>query len=506
MILRLLLASIAAILYTNIIFAQEFISKSKEGVTIHYRVLSELERTVTVYGNRKMYKNTKELTIPEEVNYNGINYKVTEIAPKTFGDWNHIDGCGLQYISLPKTLKVIGKYAFSGNEINKVWLPEGLQTIGQNAFFDNYSVKTIYIPNSVRNMGKHVFGYSGAFTTVKSVKDVTIENLPPYITTSNCDYYGINSSAVERYYAYHPQTPQPKESTSQTVKLDVSEIQGEKRPTTTINQEKQSMPIIKAFSDVDKDIPTTTFENENTFAVIFANEKYQEEVAVEYAENDGEMFKEYCHKVLGLPEDNIHLRKNATKNNILAELSWMKKVADAYSGQARFIVFYAGHGIPDEKTGSAYLLPVDGIGTEPETAYSLEQFYKTLGSLPVANVTVFMDACFSGSKRGEGMLASARGVAMKAKTQAPQGKMVVFSAAQGDETAYPFKEKEHGLFTYYLLKKLKDTKGNVTYGELSTYLQTEVKRKSIVANNKSQTPTVNASQSVANSWKNMKLK
>ena len=117
-----------------------------------------------------------------------------------------------------------------------------------------------------------------------------------------------------------------------------------------------------------------------------------------------------------------------------------------------------------------------------------------------------MDACFSGSKRGEGMLASARGVAIKTKTQAPQGKMVVFSAAQGDETAYPFKDKEHGLFTYYLLKKLQETKGNVTYGELSTYLQTEVKRKSIVANSKSQTPTVTPSQSVANSWKNMKLK
>ena len=262
----------------------------------------------------------------------------------------------------------------------------------------------------------------------------------------------------------------------------------------------------KPSSDVDVNLPSNAVTNDKTFAVIFANENYQEEVKVEYAENDGEMFKEYCNKVLGIPEDNIHLRKNATKNNMIAEISWMKKVADAYDGQAKFIVFYAGHGIPDEKTGSAYLLPVDGIGTEPETAYSLAQFYKTLGALPAANITVFMDACFSGSKRGEGMLASSRGVAIKAKTQAPQGKMVVFSAAQGDETAYPFKEKGHGLFTYYLLKKLQETKGNVTYGELSTYIQTEVKRKSIVANNKSQTPTVNPSQSVANSWKNMKLK
>ena len=55
------------------------------------------------------------------------------------------------------------------------------------------------------------------------------------------------------------------------------------------------------------------------------------------------------------------------------------------------------------------------------TGYSLQQFYKELGDMPSAGVTVFMDACFSGSKRGEGMLASARGVAIKAKAQAPTG-------------------------------------------------------------------------------------
>jgi hypothetical protein len=36
----------------------------------------------------------------------------------------------------------------------------------------------------------------------------------------------------------------------------------------------------------------------------------------------------------------------------------------------------------------------------------------------------------------------------------PQGNMVVFSAAQGDETAYPNNDEKHGMFTYFLLKKL----------------------------------------------------
>lgn len=259
-------------------------------------------------------------------------------------------------------------------------------------------------------------------------------------------------------------------------------------------------------SDVDIGLPENPANSENTFAIIFANENYQEEAKVDYALNDGEMLKVYCNKVLGLPESNIHFRKDATLNNIKAELSWMQQVAKAYKGLARFIVYYAGHGIPDEKSGTSYLLPIDGKGTMLDTEYSLTTFYETLGNLPAKNITVFMDACFSGAKRGNGMLASARGVAIKAKPQAPKGKMVVFSAAQGDETAYPFKEKEHGLFTYYLLKKLKDTKGNVTYDELGNYICEQVTRKSIVANGKSQTPTVVPSAGLADNWRTMKLK
>ena len=48
---------------------------------------------------------------------------------------------------------------------------------------------------------------------------------------------------------------------------------------------------------------------------------------------------------------------------------------------------------------TAYLLPVDGIGTDISTGYKLDDLYSALGNIPTKNVTVFMDACFSGSKR-----------------------------------------------------------------------------------------------------------
>lgn len=259
-------------------------------------------------------------------------------------------------------------------------------------------------------------------------------------------------------------------------------------------------------SYVDFDIPMANNISNNTFAVIISNEKYQMEKFVQYAENDGKAFTEYCKKTLGLPEKNVHFVTNATLNNIKHEIKWLQDVITVYNGDAKIIFYYAGHGIPDEQNKSAYLLPIDGYGSDVTTGYALEDLYKALGSLPSKSVTVFLDACFSGAKRDGEMLASARGVAIKVKQATPVGNIVVFSAAQGDETAYPYKEEEHGLFTYYLLKKLQETKGDVTLGELGDYIKTQVERQSIVINGKLQSPSIVSTATVANSWKKWTLK
>jgi hypothetical protein len=84
--------------------------------------------------------------------------------------------------------------------------------------------------------------------------------------------------------------------------------------------------------------------------------------------------------------------------------------------------------------------------------------------------------------------------------------MIVFSAAQGNETAYPYRAKGHGMFTYFLLKKLQETAGDVTLGELSDYVIDNVRKTSIVENNgKLQTPTVATSASAASTWRSRHL-
>lgn len=260
-------------------------------------------------------------------------------------------------------------------------------------------------------------------------------------------------------------------------------------------------------SDVDKNIPEAkSADADNTFAVVIANESYNKEAGVPFAANDGKIFAEYCKRTIGLPETNVRLLTNATLNDMKHEIGWLHQVIDTRKGKAKVIFYYAGHGIPDEKDRQAYLLPVDGYGSDVSTGYSLNNLYQELGSIPSKSVVILLDACFSGAKREGDMLASARGIALKANRGEPQGNMVVISAAQGDETAYPYKKEGHGLFTYFLLKKMQESEGDVTLKELGDYLSEKVSQQSIVVNSKSQTPTIIVSNSINGDWTSWKLK
>lgn len=256
---------------------------------------------------------------------------------------------------------------------------------------------------------------------------------------------------------------------------------------------------------IDKNIPQTASLQSNTFVIAIGNENYNLVPKVAFANNDMNIFAQYCQKTLGIPMQNIRKYKDATFGSMLSALNDIKEIANAYNGDMNVIFYYAGHGIPNEKDQTAYLLPTDADGKSTEVCFPLARLYKELGELNAKSVIVFMDACFSGAQRGNGMLASARGVAIKAKEQKPMGKLIVLTAASGEETAYPFKEKGHGLFTYFLLKKLNETKGECSLGELSDYITTNVKRQSIVINRKPQTPAIIFSDSVKDEWMNYKL-
>ena len=64
-----------------------------------------------------------------------------------------------------------------------------------------------------------------------------------------------------------------------------------------------------------------------------------------------------------------------------------------------------------------------------------------------------------------------------------------------------YKEKQHGLFTYFLTKKLIESEGKITLGELDDYLLSNIPIKSVLLNKVEQVPKTNVRNDIVDKWK-----
>lgn len=271
-----------------------------------------------------------------------------------------------------------------------------------------------------------------------------------------------------------------------------------------------SRPAVIPVKGIDTSIginaaPYTGLKADNTFALIVANEEYEMATNVAMANNDGMAVKEYFIKTLGLTDKQILYYPNATFGKLNKAIKDLKSIAAAYDGKINLLIYYAGHGIPDNASKDAYLMPVDADGTDVTVCYSLKKLYNEIEAMQLNQTVVFLDACFSGAKRDGDMIVAARGVAIKAKEERPKGKTFVFSATSDEEAAYSYEEEKHGLFTYFLLKRMQEKKGKVSLGDLAEYITDNVSRQSILINGKKQTPTIIVPEGMDDSWKALKL-
>lgn len=419
--------------------AQEYVYK---GVEFNCKIIKDRKNRSQYVCITGFNVKAPEVTIPAYVLLGGNPYQVKTI--KTFKN-------GVNYLAESLTLE------------------EGIEEIENYSFNEFRNLKYVSLPSTIRRIGKNAFRNN----------DETVFEL----------LCKVDKGKILRGLKVINDDPKP-----------VSPL--------LITQPDNSISVPIGPVDVDIDIPMTSKQNFNTYCIILANENYQEVPQVDYAVRDGEIFKEYCIKTLGIPERQILMYTNATLANINKSLTLIESLSQVSKDDSRVIFYFAGHGMPSEKDRSAYLIPVDGDPRDMSTCYKLSDLYARLGNLHIKNVTVFLDACFSGMKRKSNQennqaLIAARGIAIKPKKDALNGNIIVFSATSDDETALSYQEKRHGMFTYFLLKKLKDTKGKVTYGELDNYLQREVGKNSILENKKQQSPSVIVSFNIKEKWRNL---
>src|SRR3989339_47927 len=264
-------------------------------------------------------------------------------------------------------------------------------------------------------------------------------------------------------------------------------------------------------TDVDINIPVNNSLSTKTYALIIGNEDYtsfqpdlSSEVNVDFAINDAKIFKAYCNKTFGIPEKQIKLLSNATLGQMNQGIAWLNNLANVDNGNAELIFYYSGHGLPDDKTKESYLIPVDISGSDVTQGIKLSDLYNKLNAYPTKKVIVFLDACFSGGARNQGLIAM-KGVKIKPKENMVTGNMIVISSSTGEESSGVYRDKQHGFMTYFLLKKLQESKGNISYKELVDFIIENVKKETALIG-KTQTPQLNYSPNIEKSWTNWKIK
>lgn len=439
-------------------------------------------------------------TISQDV-FNGAKIKIANIPSTTTKiAQSAFEGCkNLTSVTLPYGLTEIGDAAFKGcSNLTKIQIPSSVKIIGKCAFQNCRTIVTISIPLGAESIGNKAFDGCKALTNITS--------LPSYISATNCHIYGLQASLVNKYYkeATASGISATSSTSAATVQIPVD------NQTKSNRYEKKTdilSPIKYGESDIDKNIPVNPAVNNNTFAFIIANEHYTSMPDVPFANNDGKSFAAYCHSTLGLPQSNINVYYDATYGNMRAAVEYLKQIDAAFQNDVSFIIYYAGHGAPSEKDNEAYLIPTDAFEVSESFCYSLKSLYGELGKLNAKSVKVFMDACFSGVDRSNEMLAQGgRLVATVPKKTAISGNVVTISATSKDQAAWHYAPQGHGLFTYCLIKKLQETNGEISMGELSDYLQEQVPRLSIVHNRVTQTPTSQCSSKLGTSWRLWQVK
>ncbi len=225
-------------------------------------------------------------------------------------------------------------------------------------------------------------------------------------------------------------------------------------------------------SDVDE-LPAMRPESARRHAIVIGVERYREALPrADFASSDARLAAEYFKRILGVPEANLALLVDdrATKSDF--EKYFERWLPNRIEAGDEVYIYFSGHGAPNPKSGDAYLVPFDGDPTYIEqTGYPLKKMYDQLAKLPAKRVFIVLDSCFSGAG-GRSVLAKGARPLVTVQTAAVPGNLTVLAASAGDQISNSYQEKSHGLFTYFLLKGMKEKGGD--FKAVFDYLKPEV--------------------------------
>lgn len=248
--------------------------------------------------------------------------------------------------------------------------------------------------------------------------------------------------------------------------------------------------ILLSKLDIADNIPQASEKKLNAVAVIIGNKDYEKAPDVDFALNDAAIVRNYVERSLGYQSENIIYIEDAKQSDLVGifgnEQNYKGRLFDyTRKGLSEVFIYYSGHGAPDPESKQGFIVPVDCDPNRVSlNGYSISMLYQNIDKIArekdLIQVTIVLDACFSGNSESGSLLTNISPVYISVDKQGlTYPNSSIFTSATGDQVSTWYREKKQGLFTYFFLKGLQgeadfNKDGTITTEELYQFTADEV--------------------------------
>ncbi|MGE5492008.1 MAG: caspase family protein [Actinomycetota bacterium] len=189
-------------------------------------------------------------------------------------------------------------------------------------------------------------------------------------------------------------------------------------------------------------------------AVLIGNNDYGKPIpSLETPVADVEKIAETLQRQFGFQATVV---RNARKGDIVRELN---RVAAEAKPEDSVLIMYAGHGYLMDDTKAGYWIPVDGSTKSPANWISNTDIVKFLQAIPVRQMILVSDSCFSGSLTRELKISEG---ARLARDEILRRRAVLVLSSGGEEPVSDEGRDGHSIFAWSLIKTLGESRDNTT--------------------------------------------
>ncbi len=204
-------------------------------------------------------------------------------------------------------------------------------------------------------------------------------------------------------------------------------------------------------------------DNDGDIAVIVGNETYGAEAIPANANGnaDADAVRTLLIEQLGFRDANIIDLRDATLADLQrvfggddpAASELAQRLGDNKQGDV--FIYVSSHGLAQEDSKQAYLLPVDANLDQVDTsAYALQRLYDNLGKLGARSIMLFLEGNFASDVNNLVDPPNLPELSVDAMPETPVPGLAVFKASDRDQRTLQDPEYGIGLFTRYLIEGL----------------------------------------------------